>query len=221
MQIDAAARRQRLERAPEQLGVGLQVPVVDDVRHEDRVIALRPGLPEHVDGDRVDAAGEAGFCDILLGQLADRGQLHDRAAQARMALGQGDGKASGAAAHVQQPRHPLEVAVSGDPDSRRHRVAVHERSDRTGHVGAELTGLPGLDGASLVVHRLGLQRRDIALGVHVAAVEAEGVAPVERAVVQQIEPRRLRRLVAAQVHLEEAQRRQHGQHALQGMKVQP
>ncbi len=51
-------------------------------------------------------------------------------------------------------------------------------------------------------------------------MEAEGVAPVERAVMQQVEPRRLGRLVAAQVDLQKAQRREHGQHALQRMQIE-
>ncbi len=51
-------------------------------------------------------------------------------------------------------------------------------------------------------------------------MEAEGVAPVEGAVVQQIEPGRLGRLVSAHVDLEQVQRGQHRQHAHQRVQVQ-
>ncbi len=137
-----------------------------------------------------------------------------------MAPRQGDREAPRAAAHVQQPRHAIQIPMPGDAHGRGHGVAVHEGCDRPRHLRRQLAGLPGFHWAALVVDRLGLQRGDVPLGVRHRAGEAEGVAPIEGTVVQQIEPRRLGGLIAAQVHLQEGQRGQHRQDALQGVQVQ-
>ncbi len=193
---------------------------MDDVGHEDRIVAFWPGLPEHVDRHRVDAIAEAGFGDVFLGQFTNGRQLHDRGAEARVALGERDREAARAAAYVEQPAHALKVAVPGDADRGGHRVAVHEGSDRPRHFRRQLAGFPGLDGPACIVDDLGLQGGDEAPGVRMLAMEAERVAPIERAVVQQVEPRRLGGLVAAQVHLEKSKGSQHRKHALEGVQVE-
>ncbi len=220
VQIDSTARGQRLERAAEQLSVGLQVPVMNNVGHEDRVVTLWPSLSEHVDRHGVDPLAEACFGDVFLGQLAHGRQLHDRGAEARVALGQRNGEATRAAAHVEQPGHALEVAVPGDANGGGHGVAVHEGGDRPRHLRRQLAALPGLDGTPGVVDQLGLQSGDEALGVHVLTMEAEGVPPIEGAVMQQVKPRRFGRLVAAQMDFQEAQGGQHREDALQGVEVE-
>jgi hypothetical protein len=123
---DAASHRQRGVCLGEQARAGGEIPVMQDVGKERRVVIARPFLPEHVDRARADAFPETGCGDVILRDLAHRRQFHDRAAQLRQALRERDAEASRAAADVQQTADTRKIDVAGHPKRSRDRVAVHE-----------------------------------------------------------------------------------------------
>ena len=74
---------------------------VEDVGHEDEVVAGRKLVEEEVAFDDGDAAGEAPVVDVVAGQGGGLGQLEDRRAQVRVVAGEAQGVGARAAADVE------------------------------------------------------------------------------------------------------------------------
>src|SRR5437764_14496232 len=102
MQHDSPAGGQNLKRLLGEPFARSEIPIVPNVREEDRVITARPGLPEHIYRNGIYTIGYFTRPDILLRYLAHRRQFHDRAMQVRMRLGHPDPATAGAADDLQR-----------------------------------------------------------------------------------------------------------------------
>jgi hypothetical protein len=121
---------------------------VPDVREENGVITLRPGLPEHVDSSRIDAIGGFAISNVGLSDFAHGGQLHDCAVEMRVRLSHCNHEAARAPAYIYYSPDTLEIIEASRCYRCRQRVRVHPGRDLASLFDGDMAGGPTFNGAA-------------------------------------------------------------------------
>ncbi len=117
-----AARVQAFEGAARQVRNRFAGDAVEQVGHQDDVLAGRPVVFERIAADEGDPVGQAGRGDIFPAEFRDVREIEHGRLQIRIGLAEPDREGAGAAADVHQP------FGAGQVDQARRRAAGAERA---------------------------------------------------------------------------------------------